>query len=82
MSQAGWSAAVGCEAFLAHPAPADATLHLGAVGGKPGGPTLVPAGLAGLRSGGQGGTQSMWSGWAVAGECCSLSTSLLRILSD
>lgn len=42
-------AAVGTEAYLAHPAPSDAALHLGAVMSHRKGPTMVPVGLSCMR---------------------------------
>lgn len=41
--------AVGAEAFAAHPAVADATLHLGALRKQPQGITMVPVGISALH---------------------------------
>ena len=60
--------AVGAAAFGAHPAPADATLHLGAVDTVPGRAPRVPVGLDSMLCGGQRSCLRRSSGWAIAGE--------------
>lgn len=62
-------AATGSEAFLAHPAPSDAALHLGAVGNSEKGPAMVPVGLDFLRVQMRDGTSiDQIFGWAVTGK--------------
>ena len=61
--------AVGATAFVAHPAPADAALHLGAVGTSPGEAPKVPVGLDSMLCGGsQQPCLRSSSGWAIAGK--------------
>ena len=62
-------AAIGSEAYGSHPAPADATLHLGAVNNKAQGPSFVPVGLKALRI--HRGLETLpprLLGWAVTGK--------------
>lgn len=60
--------AVGAEAYPAHPAPADAALHLGALLGRPGVPPGVPVAAGAVIAGGGSSHISHASGgWAVAG---------------
>ena len=60
--------AVGAAAFVAHPAQADAALHLGAVDALPGEAPRVPVGLDSMLCSGQQSCLHSSSGWAVAGE--------------
>lgn len=64
-------AAVGAAAFGAHPAPADAVLHLGAAYKTSEKGTLVPVGVGGLQCSGYGKGECLRAGscgWALAGE--------------
>ena len=74
--------AVGATAFGAHPASADAALHLGAADTALGEAPRVPVGLDSMLCGSQQSCLRSSSGWAIAGEYHPLCQNTLAIWED